>query len=101
MIGAGDIVTVEGEGEGLWEVDMAGDGSPMVRLIQNKDASTWRMVDRVLLNCIEWIDRQQLSATRSFTKCARSLTQLKNPTCQGGVVIVRGRNLYAHPSAGG
>ena len=46
MIGCGDTVTVNGEGDTIWEVDMAGDASPMVRIIRNRDAATWRMIDR-------------------------------------------------------
>jgi len=46
MISVRDIVQVKGEGGGLWEVDMAGTASPMVRLIQNKNAATWRMENR-------------------------------------------------------
>jgi hypothetical protein len=46
MIGCGDTVTVNGEGDIVWEVDMAGDASQMVRIIRNRDAATWRMIDR-------------------------------------------------------
>jgi len=51
MIGAGDTVTVEGE-DGVWEVDMAGNASPMVRIIKNRDAGTWRMIDRSKLTLV-------------------------------------------------
>lgn len=51
MIGAGDRVTVEGE-EGIWEVDMAGNDSPMVRIIQNRNAATWKMIDRAKLTLV-------------------------------------------------
>lgn len=43
MIEAGDTVTVSGE-EGVWEVDMAGNGTDIVRIIKNHDAATWRMI---------------------------------------------------------
>jgi hypothetical protein len=46
MIECGDTVTVNGEGGTLWEVDMAGNASPMVRIIKNRNAATWRMIDR-------------------------------------------------------
>lgn len=45
MIEAGDTVTVIGE-DGVWEVDMAGNGTDIVRIIKNRDASTWRMIGR-------------------------------------------------------
>ena len=45
MIEAGDAVTVVGE-QGVWEVDMAGNGTDIVRIIKNRDASTWRMISR-------------------------------------------------------
>jgi hypothetical protein len=48
MIEAGDKVTIKGE-EGMWEVDMAGNASPMVRIIQNHNAATWRMIDKAEL----------------------------------------------------
>ena len=51
MIKAGDTVTIEGE-TGEWEVDMAGTGSPMVRLMQDKNPATWRMVDRAKLTLV-------------------------------------------------
>jgi len=46
MIGVGDVVKIKGEDSGLWVVDMAGTASPVVRLIQDKNAATWRMEDR-------------------------------------------------------
>jgi hypothetical protein len=45
MIEVGDTVAVNGEA-GNWEVDMAGNGTDMVRVIKNGDASTWRMINR-------------------------------------------------------
>jgi hypothetical protein len=45
MIGCGDKVSVNGEDGSIWEVDMAGSASPMVRVIQNKNAAAWRMID--------------------------------------------------------
>lgn len=43
MVEAGDKVTIEGE-QGIWDVDMAGNASPEVRVILNGNAATWRMV---------------------------------------------------------
>jgi hypothetical protein len=51
MIEAGDIVTIEGE-VGTWEVDMSGNASPVVRIIQNRDAASWRMIDRAKLTLV-------------------------------------------------
>jgi len=51
MIEAGDTVTVNGEA-GIWEVDMAGNGTDIVRIIKNRDASTWRMIDRANLTLV-------------------------------------------------
>lgn len=50
MIEAGDTVAVVGE-EGVWEVDMAGNGTNIVRIIKDRDASTWRMIghDKLVL----------------------------------------------------
>jgi hypothetical protein len=31
---------------------MAGSGSPMVRIIKNKDAATWRMIDAAKLTLV-------------------------------------------------
>ena len=45
MIEAGDAVTVVGE-QGIWEVDMSGNGTDTVRIIKNRDASSWRMISR-------------------------------------------------------
>jgi hypothetical protein len=51
VIEAGDTVTVNGE-TGVWEVDMAGNGTDIVRIIKNRDASTWRMIDRANLTLV-------------------------------------------------
>lgn len=51
MIQAGDTVTVIGE-DGVWEVDMAGSGTDIVRIIKNRDASTWRMIGRDQLELV-------------------------------------------------
>ena len=52
MIECGDIVTVNGEDGAIWEVDMAGNASPMVRIIKNRNAATWRMIDRADLTLV-------------------------------------------------
>jgi hypothetical protein len=52
MIGCGDKVSVNGEDGAIWEVDMAGDSSPVVRIIKNRNAATWRMIDRAELTLV-------------------------------------------------
>jgi hypothetical protein len=51
VIEVGNIVTIEGE-QGNWKVDMAGNASPMVRVIQNRNAATWKMVDQAKLTLV-------------------------------------------------
>ena len=51
MIGAEDTVTINGE-DGIWEVDMAGNASPVVRVIRGRNAATWRMIDRADLTLV-------------------------------------------------
>lgn len=52
MIECGDKVTVNGEDGTIWEVDEAGDGSPIVRIIKDHNAATWRPIDRANLTLV-------------------------------------------------
>ena len=45
MIDCGDKVTVNGEDETIWEVDSAGTGSPIVRIIRDRNAASWRSIN--------------------------------------------------------
>jgi hypothetical protein len=52
MIDCGDKVTVNGEDGTIWEVDEAGTGSPIVRIIKDRNAATWRPIDRANLTLV-------------------------------------------------
>ena len=52
MIECGDKVTVNGEDDTIWEVDSAGSGSPIVRIIKDRNAATWRSIDRANLTLV-------------------------------------------------
>lgn len=52
MIECGDKVSVNGEDGAVWEVDSAGNGSPIVRIIKDRNAATWRMIDRANLTLV-------------------------------------------------
>jgi hypothetical protein len=52
MIECLDTVTVNGEDGTIWEVDDAGAGSPIVRIIKGRNPSTWRAIDRANLTLV-------------------------------------------------
>jgi hypothetical protein len=66
----GDRVTIEGE-EGIWDVNMTGEGFPVVRVILEGDPATWEVVHTKKLKLVssaETIDGSQrhVSATNLF-----------------------------------
>jgi hypothetical protein len=49
MINSEDKVPVNGEDGSIWEVKMAGDGSPMVLIVKGGNMATARMISRAEL----------------------------------------------------